>query len=192
MWTSRRILNTIAICSAATMVVLANQPLSHAQTTTESKPQSEHTEMKTIQGEFDVNIVPVEGDDPTMGQMKLDKQYHGALDAKGVGTMLTGMTAVQGSAAYVAIERVDGTLEGKKGTFLIHHRGIMTRGEPTLEVLIVPDSGTEELSGITGSMTIDIRNDKHFYELNYRIVDDSKKPDIRLYSLATTILDVRH
>jgi hypothetical protein len=105
-----------------------------------------------------------------MGRFSLDKQYHGALDATGKGEMLTASTPVKGSAAYVAIERVEGTLEGRKGSFMLRHTGTMDRGKQSLQIAIVPDSGTGDLTGITGDMNIVIAPDgKHTYELQYEI-----------------------
>jgi hypothetical protein len=84
--------------------------------------------------------------------------------------MLSAMTAVQGSAGYVAIEQVTGTVNGRRGTFVLQHNGIMNRGEPQLTITVVPDSGTDELVGLTGEMTIKIEGGKHFYEFAYRFV----------------------
>jgi hypothetical protein len=110
------------------------------------------------QGTFDVKLTPQLPEDKseglTLGRMLIDKQFHGDLEAVSKGQMLTGMTAVQGSGAYVAIERVTGTLNGHQGSFILHHLGIMLRGAPQLTVTVVPDSGTGELVGIAGAMTI--------------------------------------
>jgi hypothetical protein len=83
--------------------------------------------------------------------------------------MLTGMTGVQGSGAYVAIERVTGTLNGRRGNFILHHLGIMARGAPQLNVTVVPDSGTGELVGLAGTMTIIISDGKHSYDFAYSL-----------------------
>lgn len=128
-----------------------------------------------ISGMFDVAIdkEPVHDAalDSGIGRMTLDKRYHGALDATSVGEMLTGMTATKGSAGYVAIERVEGTLEGRSGTFMLQHAGTMNRGAPTLSVTVVPDSGTEELAGLEGRMAIRIEDGQHFYDFDYRLDD---------------------
>jgi hypothetical protein len=100
--------------------------------------------------------------------MSLHKTYAGDLQGTGNGE-LTAMSAVEGSAVYVAIERVKGAPHGRRGTFALSHRGTMTRGAQDLSIDIVPDSGTEELAGIVGSMTIKIEAGKHFYELTYRL-----------------------
>lgn len=108
--------------------------------------------------------------DPLLNRMTLDKQYHGDLEATGIGQMLTAGTAIKGSGAYVAIEKVSGTLEGKKGTFILQHAGTMTREVPQLAIVVVPDSGTGELEGMSGKMIIKFaEGGKHFYELDYTL-----------------------
>lgn len=125
------------------------------------------------QGTFEVKLTPQLPEDKsegsTLGRMLLDKQFHGDLEAVSHGQVLTGMTAVQGSGAYVAIERVTGTLNGRRGSFILHHLGIMMRGAPTLNVTVVPDSGTGELLGLTGAMTIIIAGGKHSYDFSYSL-----------------------
>jgi len=121
-------------------------------------------------GAFDVKLAPLDlhyesGD--KLGRMSLHKTFRGDLDATGQGEMLTAMTDTKGSAVYVAIERVTGTLHGKSGSFALHHRGIMNRGEQAVNVMVVPDSGTEELEGISGEMQIRIEDGNHFYEFAY-------------------------
>ena len=124
-------------------------------------------------GSFEVQMKPLEQTEPapggSLGRLSLDKQFHGDLEATGQGQMLTAMSDVQGSAAYVAIERVTGTLHGRTGSFALHHRGIMTRGAQSLEISIVPDTGTGELVGITGTLRIRIEDKKHFYDLEYEL-----------------------
>lgn len=128
-----------------------------------------------VTGPFDVKVTPQDdkSDDPLLNRMTLDKQYHGDLEGTGKGQMLTAGTAVKGSGAYVAIEKVSGTLKGRAGTFVLQHTGTMTRNEPELSILVVPDSGTGQLAGITGKMNIRIAPDgKHSYELEYEIPGD--------------------
>ena len=125
-------------------------------------------------GPFDVKITPQATDSPAegspLGRLTLDKQFHGDLEATSKGEMLTaGSTTVQNSAGYVAVERVTGTLHGKQGTFALQHSGVMTRGEGKLTITVVPDSGTGELTGLAGSMSIDISAGKHSYTLEYTI-----------------------
>lgn len=125
-------------------------------------------------GSFEVNLTPrgpEEGvGDPTVGRMAITKQFHGGLEAVSRGQMLTAMTDVEGSAGYVAIERVTGTLDGRDGTFALQHSGTMTRGVPQLAITVVPDSGTGELAGLAGRMTIDIADGKHTYNFEYTLV----------------------
>jgi len=104
-----------------------------------------------------------------LGRMSLDKQFHGDLEAVSKGQMLTGGTTIRNSAGYVAIERVTGTLKGRKGSFILQHTGVMNRGTPSLVITVVPDSGTEQLEGLRGTMTIRIEGGKHSYELNYTL-----------------------
>ncbi len=123
--------------------------------------------MATIDGKFAVNMTPKTTDDPKLGLITLDKKYEGKLQATGVGHMLTGMTDVPTSAAYVAMEKVTGVLDGKKGSFVIHHLGIMEGENQRLSIKIVPDSGTDELKGIRGTMEIENRDGQHYYKFNY-------------------------
>ena len=124
-------------------------------------------------GAFEVKLTPQpsdrQPDDPALGRMWLDKQFHGDLEATSRGQMLTAMTDVKGSAGYVAIERVSGTLRGSAGTFILEHTGTMTRGAPSLTITVVPDSGTDELAGLSGRMTIIITDGTHSYELEYAL-----------------------
>jgi hypothetical protein len=101
--------------------------------------------------------------------MSIDKQFHGDLEATSKGQMLAAGTEVQGSAGYVAIERVSGTLGGRSGTFALQHSGTMTRGEPQLIITVVPDSGTGQLVGLAGTMTITIADGKHQYGFDYTL-----------------------
>ena len=124
-------------------------------------------------GEVVVSLKPLafEGADPELkvGRMSIDKQISGDLTADAVGQMLSAMTSTNGSAGYVAIERVSGVLNGKRGTFVLQHTGTMNRGAPSLVVTVVPDSGTEEVVGLEGEFKINIEEGKHFYEFTYRL-----------------------
>lgn len=106
-----------------------------------------------------------------IGRMALDKKFHGGLEATCAGEKWSMGTEVKGSAGYVAMERVNGTLHGRAGTFALQHSGTMTRGEPQLSITVVPDSGTEQLVGIAGKMTIKIADGKHVYELEYTLTE---------------------
>lgn len=123
-------------------------------------------------GPFDVKVTHQDDSspDPLLARMTLDKQYHGDLEGTGQGQMLTAGTSVKGSGAYVAIEKVTGTLRGRNGTFVLQHSGTMTQNKPQLIITIVPDSGTGQLTGISGKMTIIIAADgKHSYDLEYAL-----------------------
>ncbi len=126
-------------------------------------------------GSFEVKMSPQPAEenvgDASIGRMALDKQYHGDLEATGLGQMLATRTAVDGSAGYVAMERVSGTLGGWRGAFNLQHSGTMTRGAPSLSISVVPDSGAEELEGLAGTLTITIADGKHFYDLEYTLSD---------------------
>lgn len=125
--------------------------------------------VKRASGTFEVKMTPLTTGDDVPGRMSLDKQFHGPLEATGKGEMLTAMTSVQGSAGYVAVERVTGKLDGRSGSFVLQHSGIMNRGEPSLTITVVPDSGTGELAGIAGTMKINIADGKHSYDFEYTL-----------------------
>lgn len=122
-------------------------------------------------GEFEVKLTPASAgessDGITLSRMTIDKTFRGDLEGTSKGEMLSAVTGVHGSAGYVAIERVTGTLAGRSGTFVLQHNGVMNRGEPELRIVVVPDSATGELKGLAGSMTIKIEKGKHFYEFGY-------------------------
>ena len=107
--------------------------------------------------------------DARLGRLSIDKQFQGDLEATGKGEMLTGGTVVKGSAGYVAMELVTGKLHDRSGSFILQHTGTMDRGKPSLSVTVVPDSGTDELTGLTGKMAINIADGKHSYELQYTL-----------------------
>src|SRR5262245_61586314 len=126
-------------------------------------------------GEFEVKLSPLatfapdaqEG--PPLGRMSIDKQFRGDLVGTSKGEMLTAGSAMKGSAAYVAVERVTGTRHGKHGTFALYHTGVMNRGDGELTVIVAPDSGTGDLTGLKGEMAIIIAGGKHSYEFEYSL-----------------------
>jgi uncharacterized protein DUF3224 len=136
-------------------------------------PQSgEGTTMsQQAKGSFDVKLQPIDvynkDEGSHLARMSIDKQFHGDLEATSKGEMISAMGGVKGSAGYVAIERVTGTLSGRRGSFTLQHNATMTRGEPYLNIIVVPDSGTGELAGLSGTMKIIITNGAHAYEFNY-------------------------
>lgn len=126
--------------------------------------------MPQATGTFEVKLEPqTDREIAGLARMTIDKQFHGGLEASSQGQMLSAGTETKGSAAYVAIERVEGILEGKKGSFVLQHTATMNRGEPSLKVSIVPDSGTGELNGISGTLLIRMEEGKHYYDLDYSI-----------------------
>jgi len=130
---------------------------------------------KHASGSFEVKLTPREPDDKatrtTLGRMSIDKQFSGDLEASSMGAMLTAGTSVKGSAGYVALEQVAGTLHGRSGTFVLQHSGTITRGAPSLTITVVPDSGTGQLAGLAGKMEIKIADGKHSYEFDYTLAE---------------------
>lgn len=129
-------------------------------------------------GPFDVKLTPqalsgvAEGSN--LARMALDKQFHGALAASSTGEMLAFRSATTGSAGYVAMETVRGTLDGRSGSFVLQHSSTLTRGEPTQSITVVPDSGTEALTGLAGRMVIDIAaGGAHSYRFEYTLPDSA-------------------
>jgi hypothetical protein len=129
-------------------------------------------------GTFDVQLHPLPTEEipaeAMLGRMSIDKQFHGDLDATSKGQMLTAGTYTSGSAVYVAVERVTGTLGGKAGSFALHHTGLMDRGKASLAISVVPDSGTGELAGISGTVTITVADGQHQYAFDYSIAPREK------------------
>ena len=127
--------------------------------------------MQQAKGEFEVKRTPQAdldaGGGAVIGHHRFDKRFHGPLDASSVVQMLALMSATPGSGAYVAIERIEGALDGRRGSFCMQHNGVMDRGKPSLDLTVIPDTGTEELAGLQGRLAIDIRDGRHFYTFNY-------------------------
>jgi len=102
-------------------------------------------------------------------RVRVDKRFEGTLEAESVVHMLAVMTPVKTSRAYVAVERVVGTLDGREGAFAVTHLGVQTADEQSLALAIVPDSGTGELEGITGTLSIEFTDGQHFYEIDWSL-----------------------
>ena len=124
--------------------------------------------MPRASGTFEVKLAPIQAYGE-IGRMSLDKVFHGDLEGTSKGEMLSFMTSVKGSAGYVAMERVTGKLGGRSGSFVLQHSGTMTRGEPALSVTVVPDSGTDQLAGVSGKLGIRIEGKEHFYDFDYEL-----------------------
>lgn len=165
------------LVAAASVVWLAfgTVPVLAAQGRTPVSPSPVKETVVTMRasGTFDVKVAPLAAYDTAPGsplaRMSIDKQFHGDLEATSKGEMLAAGTAVKGSAGYVAVERVSGTLKGRRGSFILQHNATMSRGVPALNIIVVPDSGTDELEGLTGTMQIIIENGKHSYEFDYTL-----------------------
>ena len=130
--------------------------------------------MPTVaRGTFNVEMKPQtepsSAEGVSLGRMSLDKRFEGDLVATGAGEMLTALTPHQGSAGYVAIERVTGTLRGRSGSFVFQHSGTMDQGTQRLSITVVPGSGTGELAGISGNFKINIAEGRHLYEFEYSL-----------------------
>ena len=129
--------------------------------------------MTTAKGTFEITM---QAEPPfedvagvTLGRATFDKRFSGALEATSKVYMLASRTPVESSAGYVAVERITGTLDSRRGSFVVLHRGVMTRGARSLEITVVPDSGTGDLEGIAGKMDIEIVSGQHHYQLDYTI-----------------------
>ena len=128
--------------------------------------------MSHAKGSFEVKLVPIADEksaETEIGRMSIDKQIHGDLEGTSKGEMMSHMTSVKGSAGYVAMEKVSGMLAGRKGTFVLQHSATMTRGVPELNISVVPDSGTDQLVGLTGKFNIIITDGKHSYDFEYSL-----------------------
>jgi len=134
--------------------------------------QKEKTLTMHAKGPFDVKLAPQTSPDlpqDVLSRMSIDKQFHGDLEGTSKGEMLIGGTDVKGSAGYVAMEQVTGKLNGRSGSFILQHSATMNRGVPQLSITVVPDSGTGQLAGLTGSMNIIITDGKHAYDFEYTL-----------------------
>jgi hypothetical protein len=125
-------------------------------------------------GTFDVQLNPQPDEqaaDAALGRLSIDKQFHGDLAGTSKGQMLSAGTEVAGSAGYVALERVSGTLHGRSGSFVLQHNGTMARGAAQLTITVVPDSGTDQLVGLAGTMALVIADGKHSYDFEYTLAE---------------------
>ena len=125
-----------------------------------------------VSGTFDVELKPLdfstEGvDGARLGRMSISKKFHGELSAESHGEMLNAVTAVEGSAGYVAIEQVVGTLSGKTGSFVLQHFGTMSSADNRLILEVVPNSGSGDLKTLSGKMAISVEGGQHLYEFEY-------------------------
>ena len=138
---------------------------------------SEMENKMKVAGEFQVKLQPMDSytkgtEGINFGRMSIDKIFSGALEATSKGEMLSAMTLTKGSAGYVAIEQVIGSLSGKKGSFVLQHFGTMNRGKHSLLLEVIPDSGSGELTGLSGKMLIKVESGKHLYEFEYELSEE--------------------
>jgi Protein of unknown function (DUF3224) len=134
------------------------------------QPKQEKAMSNRASGTFEVKLNPQEAADAAVGRMTIDKQFQGDLVGSSQGQMLVASSSsVQGSAGYVAIEKVTGTLNGRRGSFYLQHSGTMTRGAPALTITVVPDTGTDQLVGLRGKLNITIADGKHSYDFEYTL-----------------------
>jgi hypothetical protein len=155
------------------MPTLVSAQPPHSQTTPKDGPLSMHAE-----GTFDVKNAPLAADDAlagtAIGRYGLDKQFQGGLEGTGKGEMLGAGNPATGTAGYVAIEEFTGTLHGRSGSFALQHFGTMEDNKFDLVVKVVPGSGTGDLLGISGTMTIKILSGKHSYQFDYSLPAPAK------------------
>lgn len=164
--------------AALTLLLLMAAPASTPTPAPAPSANAAPAGTKHAKGTFDVKLTPQGEEDKrdgaTTGRMSGTKQYHGDLEGTATAEMLSALADVKGSGSYVAIERVTGTLAGRRGTFILAHSGTMTRGAQQLDITVVPDSGTGELAGITGKMAIVITEGKHSYDFEY-VLSEAKQ-----------------
>jgi hypothetical protein len=161
-----------------TVLLLSSRGFSPAHAQARSQPaaiQKEASVKTRATGAFDVKVLPLPADDGVdtggFSRLSLDKRFTGDLEGTSRGQMVAARTAVEGSAAYVALEQVSGTLHGRRGSFMLQHNGTMSRGAQELRISVVPDSGTDQLIGLAGTMKIIIEAGKHTYEFEYTLAD---------------------
>ena len=132
--------------------------------------------MPHVTGAFTVTLKPLDdpdtADGTTISRMSIDKVFEGPLAGTSRGQMLSARSAVKGSAGYVAIERVTGSLDGRSGSFVLQHSGLASRGDQSLTLVVVPDTGSGELEGLAGTMTITIAEGRHYYGFDYSRLSD--------------------
>ena len=168
-----KFLSVRALIAAIAMMAVAFVETSGQSPPSQQPASSTHMTNLHAKGTFEVTLKPLPPANPEagekLGRMSFSKQFAGDLAGTSTGEMLSAGTDIKGSAGYVAIERVTGTLAGRKGSFVLQHSGTMDRGNPQSTIVVVPDSGTEELAGLVGKFRIDIKEGKHFYEFEYKI-----------------------
>lgn len=170
------IIGVSSVIFVCLLISFSSTTVAQTNSTAKTTKQEKNPIMKHASGTFEVNLTPRQPDEeienPAVNRMSIVKHFQGDLEAESVGQMLSFRTEVEGSAGYVAMERVTGMLNDRNGSFVLQHNGIMDHGESQLSVTVVPDSGTGELVGLEGTMTIKIENGKHFYEFEYTLAEN--------------------
>lgn len=159
--------------AASLSLLLSTGGIAQAQTVDTCPVAKDPAMTSRALGSFDVKLTPQTDADPAIGRLTIDKQFHGDLEGTSVGVMIASSSSVPGSAGYVALERVTGTLAGRSGSFVLQHSGTMNRGAAHLVITVVPDSGTDGLAGLSGTMSIIITGGKHSYEFDYEFAPPS-------------------
>jgi hypothetical protein len=164
---SRRVVS-VCVCASLSILTSARPQTPHSPLLHKDPVMTRHAE-----GTFNVKMTPLAADDATMGTLigrySAVKQYHGDLDATAKEEMISAGDPSTGNAGYVAIEQVTGTLNGHTGSFALQHNGVMEGGSYKLSVTVVPGSGTGQLTGLAGTLTIIIAAGKHSYTFEYAL-----------------------
>jgi hypothetical protein len=154
-------------------LVLAACCLSVAPAGAAASAEGDHRMYAHATGSFSITMTPATAPQragrTTLGRVLLEKIYAGDLVATANGEMLSGVTDTRGAAGYVAMEAITGVLQGKEGSFVAQHAGTMADGKQQLSIVIVPHSGTGQLTGISGTLAIRIENGQHFYDIDYSL-----------------------
>jgi len=160
----------------ATLILLAALSSGFVRAQNQQKSATTEAVVHHATGTFEVKLWPQASADlpqGVIGRMSIEKTFHGGIEGTSKGEMLTAGSGAKGSSGgYVALEQFTGTLNGRKGSFVLQHSGTMTRGTPQLLIAVVPDSGTDELVGLTGKLTITIADGKHSYDFEYTLPGD--------------------
>lgn len=159
--------------SLATLVLCLGAAVPRAQAPAAPPAVSSPGMTSVAKGTFDVTMAPLAfenaPENAPLARMSIEKTFRGGLAATASGQMVAAFTSVKESAAYSAVELVTGTLDGRSGSFVLQHTGVMHRGAQSLQITVVPDSGTGALAGLSGTMTIRIEGRDHFYEFTYTL-----------------------
>ena len=163
----------VLVCVGGLVLVSARMQQPESKTGTQKDVKKGTGMTKRASGTFEVKLTPKEqGADATVGGMTIDKEFHGDLAGTSKGLMLmASSSSVKNSAGYVAIEKVTGTLNGRHGSFYLQHSAFMTRGAGDLTITVIPDTGTDQLTGLQGRMNIIIADGKHSYDFDYTLPD---------------------